>query len=55
MVNKLIKQLNKDIVLGLKSGFIKEGYFTSWKYNTQSEAHSRLLGLISGACHEPWL
>ncbi len=50
-VRGLIYQLNKEIQKRILSGFLKEEYFTTGEYNTESEAHSRIQALIVKACY----
>ena len=52
MLQHFISKLNFRIKEKMSSGFLKADYFTTWNYNYQSEAHSRILSLIVGVGHE---
>lgn len=50
MIKKFVKEFNLIIANGLKSGYFKEDYFTTWNYHKNSETHSRMQGAIAGIC-----
>ena len=52
MIEDFIKSLNNQIKVNLKSGFLKEEYFTTFEYNIRSEVHSRMHALITKICFD---
>lgn len=51
-IEAFISKLNENINEKIKSGFLKDEYFTTCKYNTGSEVHSRMHALIVKTCYD---
>ena len=51
-INEFISKLNDNINDKIESGFLKEKYFTTCRYNVDSEVHSRMHALIVKTCYD---
>lgn len=51
-IQDFINRLNNEIKNKINSGFFKEDYFITWKYNRQSEVHSRVQAIIVKVCYD---
>lgn len=51
-IKDFIRELNRNINAKIDSGFLKEEYFTTCKYNVGSEVHSRMHALIVKTCYD---
>jgi len=52
MINAFLNELNQEIKRRIESGFLDEEYFTTWKYNRDSVAHSRMQAIIVHVCYK---
>lgn len=51
-ITSLLRQLNKEIKDKLKTGFLNKEFFSTWNFNPQSVANSRIHGLIATTLHD---